>query len=184
MAETSTTHPQVVPEHPTPPQESQRFPVLWERLAVREVHVAPILAGLRVRALGGRGIDREPHHLLGGQLGEGTAHAQRLQLVKIDLPVGQGRIDTGPLSLEKGRLRQFGQASRLWAAQQAVAQAKQGVSSLFQAVIGMLTKRLPCVKGHLELAPGVFVVPGSLLQQASFSNRELPVFTFVQTSIR
>ncbi|BCL78868.1 glycosyltransferase family 39 protein [Ktedonobacteria bacterium brp13] len=146
---------------------------------VRDVNVAPILAGLRVRALGGRGIDREPHHLLGGQLGEDTAHAQRLQLVKIDLPVGQGRIDTGPLSLEKGRLRQFGQASRLWAAQQAVAQAKQGVSSLFQAVIGVLTKRLPCIKVHLELAPGVFVVPGSLLQQAIFCNRELPVFTFV-----
>jgi hypothetical protein len=34
MAETSTTHPQVGPEHPTPPQESQRFPVLWERLAL------------------------------------------------------------------------------------------------------------------------------------------------------
>jgi len=34
MTETSTTHPQVGPEHPTPPQESQRFPVLWERLAL------------------------------------------------------------------------------------------------------------------------------------------------------
>jgi hypothetical protein len=34
MAETSTTHPQAGPEHPTPPQESQRFPVLWERLAL------------------------------------------------------------------------------------------------------------------------------------------------------
>ncbi|EFH80775.1 glycosyltransferase family 39 protein [Ktedonobacter racemifer] len=37
MAETSTIHSQAGPEHPTAPQEAQRFPVLWERLALGSI---------------------------------------------------------------------------------------------------------------------------------------------------
>ncbi|BCL79251.1 glycosyl transferase [Ktedonobacteria bacterium brp13] len=43
MAETSTTHPQAGPEHLTAPQESQRFPVLWERLALGSILLLAIL---------------------------------------------------------------------------------------------------------------------------------------------
>jgi 4-amino-4-deoxy-L-arabinose transferase-like glycosyltransferase len=43
MAETSTTHPQAGPEHPTAPQESQRFPVYGPRLALGGILLIAIL---------------------------------------------------------------------------------------------------------------------------------------------
>ena len=43
MAETSTTHPQAGPEHPTAPQEWQRFPVYGPRLALGGILLIAIL---------------------------------------------------------------------------------------------------------------------------------------------
>jgi hypothetical protein len=48
---------------------------------------------------------------------------------------------------------EFRKRSRLWTAQQAVTQAKQGIGSTLQAIISLLTKRLQCVKVYLETAP-------------------------------
>src|SRR5215469_10912563 len=43
MAETSTTHPQDGPEHPTAPQEAQRFPVYGPRLALGGILLIALL---------------------------------------------------------------------------------------------------------------------------------------------
>jgi hypothetical protein len=100
----------------------------------------------------------------------------------VQFPVAQleeRRRDAGLLPLEKGRAHEFEKHSGLGLAQQTVTQAKQGISLLFHAVVDLLVKRFQCIKVHLEFAPGVFVLPGTVLHPAIFCNRELPEFTFV-----
>ena len=133
--------------------------------------VAAIFAGLRFRALFWGGIDRDPHQRICWHLLQHALDAERLHLVDIDLPIGQRGIEAGPLPLEKGRMGEFGQRAGLWLAQQAVTQTKQGIGSLLQAVVNLLTKRFQSVKVHLESAPLVFCLTrnstplGNLLQQ-------------------
>jgi hypothetical protein len=76
-------------------------------------------------------------------------------------------------------VREFWQRTGLPFAQQAIAQAEQGISSLLQAPVGLLTKLFQCVKVHLENAPFLFVLSGTLLHQAICCNSGLPEFTFV-----
>jgi len=102
-----------------------------------------------------------------------------LQLVEIDLPIGQRPRDTGPLPLEKGRVRPFRQRTGSGLTQQSVAQAKQRVGSAFSASVHLLTKLFPCVHVHLEFVPFGFVLPGTVLHQAIFCKRRLPEFIFV-----
>ena len=104
------------------------------------MNVAAALAGLRFRALHRGAIDRDPDLGIGWHIGQDLADTQRSQRFEIDLPIGQGRIHTGPLPLEKGRVRQFGQRAGLRFTQQSVTQAKQGIGSLLQAAVDLLTK--------------------------------------------
>ena len=138
---------------------------------VRDVDVAAILTGLRFWALFCSGINRDPHQSICWHFLQHAADAQRSQALEIDLPIGQCCRDAGPLPLEKGRMGEFGQRAGLWLAQQAVTQTKQGIGSLLQAVVNLLTKRFQSVKVHLESAPLVFCLTrnstplGNLLQQ-------------------
>src|SRR6266700_609673 len=120
---------------------------------VRDVNVATALAGLGLRALHWGCIDSHPDIGIGWQIGQDMADTQRSQLVELHLPIGQRRINTGPLPLEKGRVCEFGQRAGLRLAQQSVTQAKQGIGSAFHAAVDLLTKRFQCVKVHLESAP-------------------------------
>src|SRR5258706_7886207 len=96
---------------------------------VRDVNVAAALAGVCLWALHWGSIDRDPDLGIGWQICQNLAATQRSQLVEIDLPISQRRIDAGPLPLEKGRGRQFWQRAGLPFTQQSVTQAKQGIGS-------------------------------------------------------
>ena len=100
----------------------------------------------------------------------------------VQFPVAQPeerRIGARPLPLEKERVREFGERSGLGLAQQTVTQTKQGIGSLFHAVVDLLAKRFQCVKVHLVFAPGVLSYLEPYSNRAIFCNRELPEFTFV-----
>ena len=124
-----------------------------------------------LRALHRGGIDRDPDLGIGWQIGQDLADTQRSQLVEIHLPIGQRRINTGPLPLEKGRVREFRQRAGLRLTQQSVTHAKQGIGSALHTAVDLLTKRFQCVKVHLESAPLAFCLAwnntpsGNLLQE-------------------
>jgi hypothetical protein len=69
-------------------------------------------------------------------------------LLDIDAPIFQGFIDTRPLSLKKGRQRQFWQRLRLTFTQEGISQIEQSVGSPLKARIELLTYLLQCGKVH------------------------------------